>query len=1189
MSLPLLHAGRTNPGISAALDLKFASTLSLTSSSGITPSFSRASSGTYFGSDGLLKYAGLNVAQYSQDLENAFWGKLGSSVTSNTITAPDGSLTADKIVESSGGTYHNINYTTFSTSGSWTASVYLKAGERSYASIEIIDNFRAVINLSDGTVVSNTLAGSTISTANAGNGWWRVSYTVSNITRVIIYTLNSSTFGPYSGDGASGIYAWGIQLESGTTATTYGKTLGASNSAPRFDHTYDGTSWISRGLLVEEQRTNQYLRSHEIDNAYTVKTNGSVTANNTTSPDGTTTADKFVENSSAGLHGLGSYISGLTTTSGLRYTFSGYFKAAGRNFVRISMGDGVVFGDCSAWVNLTTGAIGTTTQGSATPAATFAVTNAGNGWYRLECNATAKITTGTSVANAFYLGTADNVISYTGDGTSGVFVWGIQFEEGAFASSLIQTSGSTVTRSADVCQITGSDFSSFWNASEGSVAVECDRMSLPSVTSFAWEAYADTLNKINNEQDATGPEYFGVRTGGTDVVSMSTMGVAAKVVSRNAFGFKANDFAASLNGAAVITDTSGTLPTVSNLAIGSRGTYGTTYPLNGHIARLRYFNKRLTDKQLEDLCRPEDQLKLDLKFSENLSLTPVVGPTPSFSRASSGTYFGSDGLLKYANVNQVLYSEDFSNAAWVKQNVTVSTNDTTAPDGKLTADKITENNATAYFNIYNGSAVSHSAGAILTVSGFFKYGTRKYIQLIAGPAAAGFGVVADIEAGTITATGSSGSATYISSNISSAGNGWYRVTVTGTLPTANTGYFDIFTSNVSTYTNPYPSFTSTGQYMWIWGAQLETGSTPGTYVPTTNAANSAPRFDYAYDGTSWISKGLLIEEQRTNSLTHSQDATQAIWVKRNGSISSNFALAPDGTMTADKLIPSAANTDFYFNGVTTAATSTLSVFAKAAGYDVVRLQYDLGQAAIFNLTSGTVTGTGGSSTGTIINVGGGWYRCILTSTAVGVGTNYPIFAINNASFDGTSGVLFWGMQSESGAAFSTSYIPTTTTSVVRSADVCQITGTDFSGFYNQSEGSVIADYDRIGVDNSKDSEVFQVTNSSGASQYYLDGQGGNEFSNFYVSPTTQASLALGLIKAAGISAKTSVAYRVNDFSASRDGGSVVTDTSGTVPTVDRMGIGRDVAANNFSLNGHISRLRYYAIRLPDRLLIAKSQ
>lgn len=822
MSLPLTHAGLSAPGISAALDLKFASTLSLTSSSGITPSFSRASTGTYFNSSGVLTSAAIN--------------------------------------------------------------------------------------------------------------------------------------------------------------------------APRFDHTYNGTSWISRGLLVEEQRTNLAQRSEDFTNAFWTKSTCTISSNSLASPDGNTTADLVVEQT--GTVNAGIYTqTGVSVTSGTTYTATSYVKANGRNIlIQYFQSNTFPSSGRIAWFDLAN----KTTQVQS--GVTASIDDVGNGWLRIRTTATATA----SAASGYGTLTVDAMGStggYTGNGSSGFYIWGAQLEAGSFPTSYIPTTSSPVTRSADVCQITGSDFSSFWNASEGSFAVEYDQIGQTNNASRSVVLFGTSNGSGSYAcyyEDYLGNEYWKNYT--TDY-SLAIGPTSVGQVNRFAGCVKTNDVAATRNGSAVLTDTSTTIKT-GQVALGI-GCVADTAPStfwNGHIARLRYFNKRLTDKQLEDLCRPEDQLKLDLKFSENLSLTPVVGPTPSFSRASTGTYFNSSGVL-------------------------------------------------------------------------------------------------------------------------------------------------------------------------------------------TSAAINAPRFDYSYDGTNWISKGLLIEEQRTNSLTHSQDATQAIWVKRNGSISSNFALAPDGTMTADKLIPSAASTDFYFNGATTAATSTLSVFAKAAGYDVIRLQYDLSQSATFNLTSGTVTGTSGSSTGTIINVGGGWYRCILTSTAVQVGTNYPIFAINNASFDGTSGVLFWGMQSESGAAFPTSYIPTTTTSVVRSADVCQITGTDFSGFYNQSEGSIVLEYSLTSTNGNPTVNFLRIADAPPGNQSWETGirlSTNSYFADVYniLSGGYQAQLS-GTFTGS-LAGKTAFAARANDFAASFNGGTVATDTSGVMPVnIANMYI--------YANNNHIARLRYYAIRLPNRLLIAKSQ
>jgi hypothetical protein len=363
-----------------------------------------------------------------------------------------------------------------------------------------------------------------------------------------------------------------------------------------------------------------------------------------------------------------------------------------------------------------------------------------------------------------------------------------------------------------------------------------------------------------------------------------------------------------------------------------------------------------------------------------------------------------------------------------------------------------------------------------------------------------------------------------------------------------------------------------------------------------------------------VSKGLLVEEARTNNILQSQDLTTA-WAANRGTISSNTTVAPDGTTTADRFVE---NTAIGVHGpvqtpvTTSAAAWTASGFFKAGSRSVIVMRFQDystgldGVGAEFNLSTGTISspavvvGAFTSPSATISNVGGGWYRCTVTGTANTAQCSFRVeactttggfsavfFGGSSYTGDGASYFDSWGYQIESGS-FSTSYIPTTTAAVTRSADVCQITGGDFSGFYNQSEGSFAVEYDRVGVDNSKDSEAIQVTNSSGSSQYYIDSVGGNEVANFFISPTMQAALALGLVSSAGIYVRAAIAYKINDFAASRNGAAVITDTSGTVPTVDRMGIGRDIAANNFTLNGHIARLRYFNTRLTNSQLVELS-
>jgi hypothetical protein len=608
------------------------------------------------------------------------------------------------------------------------------------------------------------------------------------------------------------------------------------------------------------------------------------------------------------------------------------------------------------------------------------------------------------------------------------------------------------------------------------------------------------------------------------------------------------------------------------------------WPVNGHIARLRYFNKRLTDKQLEDLCRPEDQLKLDLKFSENLSLTPVVGPTPSFSRASTGSYFDSTGTLRYANVNLLLYSEQFDNAYWVKTNSSVSLNNTASPDGKITAEKLiedTSNNAHYIQKTISGGSATYS------LSIYAKAGGRNWILLGWWDGAVNRNAYFNISSGSVgTISGS------VSASITSVGNGWFRCAVTHTSAISVMYAQCAISDGVSSYVGD----GSSGVY--IWGAQLEAASSDGQYAKTEASTSAGPRFDHVYNGTSWISKGLLIEEQRTNTLTNSQDFS--VWlISGSGQINVNAATAPDGTNTADEIqsnATSATPLEFYRSNSYSSVQYSLSVFAKYVNNQWIALGTNGPNTSAviwFDVQNGLIGNVPANYSGEIINCGNGWFRIVVRFLGNTGTFPYVDFSIvdGNGLSSVTTGrkVLLWGAQLETGS-FPTSYIPTTTTSVVRSADVCQITGTDFSGFWNQGEGSFAVEFDRPMAGSITGDSMMYIAAGSGAPSNIQNGAyitSGNITAYGYNSAFTY-NFDHGS-QLANTTYKIATGIRANDFASSLNGAAVLTDNSGTVGTHERLIIGHLDWSTGNRLNGHIARLRYYAIRLPNRLLIAKSQ
>lgn len=577
--------------------------------------FTRTSSATFVGSNGLIQNtpASANLLLWTQEFDTAAWTKTAATVTANSTTAPDGTATADTLVETTaGGTGHWAFQSPTTTAAAHTFSVYMKGAGRTWGLLRIRDssvNDRyAWFNLATG-VVGTVQANLTASISSAGGGWYRCSITVSaalaGSNPCVVGSANADNSFSYTGDGTSGIFLWGARLETGSTATTYTRNVGGRFPA-RFD--YDPVTLAPRGLLIEEQRTNLLTYSQDFANAAWSNSgllafgSGS-SANATAAPDGTVTADLLTEDTStAGHRVFRQFILAANTAC----SFSFFVKRASgtRNiFVIVQVGVDLLY--CR--INLSDGSIIQQGVSGTGTGLSVSVQNFGNSFYRVAIAGVVS-TTGVNPFCQLYLNntsTADGSAppSYTGDGTSGIYIWGAQAEAGTFATSYIPTVASQVTRTADQASIVAPNFAPWYNAAAGSFVVEYSQGSQTAVRVLAITTDGTLANRVGAYADGSGdltskPNYV-VTTAGVTQANIVFADTSFDAIHKMAIAYATNDFAGSVDGAVSLTDTAGTVPTVSQLSIGSAPT-GIAY-LNGHIRRITYYPVRLPNATLQSL------------------------------------------------------------------------------------------------------------------------------------------------------------------------------------------------------------------------------------------------------------------------------------------------------------------------------------------------------------------------------------------------------------------------------------------------------------------------------------------------------------------------------------------------------------------------------------------------------------
>jgi len=378
----------------------------------------------------------------------------------------------------------------------------------------------------------------------------------------------------------------------------------SSADTPRFDH--DPTTGESLGLLIEESRTNEFTNSNPWSGG-----TGVTWISGQTSPTGGTEAYKMQEDTSTGIHGVPIDIGGYSAN--YNRIFSVFAKAAGNRYLSFWGQSGAYPGTNSpeCIFDLQDGVVAQNTDGGAaglfTNGSQASIKDFGNGWYRCSVHVNPFALANNTIYLLMGNSAANDSMSFTGNGSNGILLFGLQKEVGSFPTSYIPTTGTALTRSADDVSISGSNFSSWYNQSEGTVFAESKVQDF-TATNFPRIASLDRGDGSANfaaivRSSAINKVEYSVFAGTGQAVGLQPPSTFTSGSSFRAAGiYKVDDFIAAANGTLSPVDTTGSVPTsLTTLGIGMQGN-GTLH-YNGTIRRLTYFPDRLEDSVLQAITQ----------------------------------------------------------------------------------------------------------------------------------------------------------------------------------------------------------------------------------------------------------------------------------------------------------------------------------------------------------------------------------------------------------------------------------------------------------------------------------------------------------------------------------------------------------------------------------------------------------
>jgi hypothetical protein len=521
----------------------------------------------------------------------------------------------------------------------------------------------------------------------------------------------------------------------------------------------------------------------------------------------------------------------------------------------------------------------------------------------------------------------------------------------------------------------------------------------------------------------------------------------------------------------------------------------------------------------------------------------------TFTRATTATRVNSAGLVELVPYNLLSYSEEFNNAYWTKSSVTIISNDTTAPNGTLTADKLYPTSSGNFRHVRQTSFNPYTG--LNTMSIYAKKAELSNLTLVDYDGS-GAGINFNLNTGVATDYATT---PFVSYSMTAVGDGWYRCTAT-----ALNGYFYWMVTNGG---NSVAVTASGTDGIYLWGAQLVEGSTALPYQKTETRLN-IPRLDYSLGGCP----NILLEPQRTNLVTYSENLS--LWTGTEQTLTTE--LNPKNVASSYLVTPN-TSTDYHTvssnnAGNFSGSTVIISFYAKPNGYNWVRWYNNIiGVGVDINIDNETVSNSSPEVGGVTFQSINGWkrvsivYNSLRTFTYVMLSPRPSNYGSSTFAGDGINGMYIWGAQLEAGS-YATSYIPTTSASVTRNKDTT--VEKDLTSFGIGNSYTLLFDLTMATEDSNK--ILFYLKNSAGADSF--------TFRNFSGILSVYDAIGLTYPLAALANESTKWAFRFDgvNYSLFRVSGGVAVKNTATLGTARNIGY-----LNSFNISGTKASLKLLAI------------